>query len=1230
MSDQVLLRDLVAIPDEVHAGDFVLSLAKGVKEKSTITDYVVTPPLAGNFDRALSLIRSAVETGSSRAAYLDGSFGSGKSHFMAMLHAILSNNPDARGKNGLADVVAKHDAWLKGRRFLLVPYHLPDSQSLDAAILGGYVSHVTQTHPGKPLPAVFRDDELIADARELRERAGDEEFIAQLPAGDDEWGNSDWDTASLNQAFAEPPHGPERRRLVGDLLVGPFKRYARAVRADQESYISLDEGLSVISKHAKDVLGYDAIVLLLDELVLWLAGYIGDTTKISAEAQKVSKLVESAEHERPAPIVSFVPRQRDLRDLVRKEAYGAETTTLFDTLKYWDGRFDSIRLDDNNLPAIVHERLLKAKDENARRSLDEAFAKSTTVPAQTWEILLGTHGDKGDKDAFRLTYPFSPAFVHTMVDISGALQRERTALKLMQQLLVDYRDVLPVGQLMPLGAIFDVLASGADRPFTDKLRDEFEQAKRFYTDKLRPYLLMKHGLTADQVPGLGPRHLFRADDLVAKTLLLAALVPNVPALGGLTATRLAALNHGSIVTMLPNQERGQVARTLKQLSAQFGEIRLSGSEDDPRVDLALIGVDTEGIIRDNRHADDDAARRRLVRELLWEELKLKDEGAFDVKTTVVWRGTGRAVDVLMGNVRDEERMPSTRFQADPGTIKMVIDYPFDVGNFGPAEDVLRVHQVQDQVVDTDTLIWLPHFLSDERKADLSALIVINYILERDRLTEVTPTWTADDRHHARTQLDSRRSALNARLREALRRAYGVSSHDGADLGPLAHEPVMTLVRGLEPRMLAGQGLRSAFERLCFQLLDYRYPLHPDFDPNGRGHDLRPAELDTVVAAVDKAAQDKVGRYEVPRGDVATLKKIANPLKLGVMHEQAFVLGHAWPELLNKKSAGAPEVSVGQLRGWIEEDQPGLPVSVQNLVVVCYSIQADKEWLRGGQPIPMPAVARVTDDMRLRGTELPTEAEFETASRRAEGIFGISREPVRTTRSVQALAAQLRRNASGLVPAAESLAGELARHAKTLGLEDAEQPRARTARLVAPLLARLAASADPTQVVRVLAEAELPRENAIYQAHLTSAELLTRVLRDRNWQVLDDLATRATTSDDPQAEAIITALRRAAGRDEHETSLTDPLRKADREALELMMARTRTAPPAPPIPVSAPPFTQAGVSIPSWKSPGREIPVDPAPTTIPAREVAAAVEKIRAAAEANPDAEFEITWRIVTR
>jgi hypothetical protein len=1205
VSDQVLLRDLVSIPDEVHAGDFVLALAKGVGQKSTIADYVVTEQLAANFDRALGLIKSALEGNTSSAAYLDGSFGSGKSHFMAVLYAILRGDPDARGKKGLADIVAKHDPWLRGRRFLLVPYHLPDSQSLDQAILGGYVAYVSKNEPGKPLPAVYIDDQLLEDAKELRNREGDERFIAELPATDPDWGEA-WDPASLDLAFAEPPGGDQRRRLVGDLLAGPFRRYTRAVRAEQESYINLDEGLSVISKHAHDVLGYDAIVLLLDELVLWLAGYIGTPARVSHEAQKVSKLVESAEYERPAPIISFVPRQRDLRDLVRKDSLGTETTTLFDTLKYWDGRFDRIKLDDRNLTAIVHERLLKPRDAAAEQALDEAFKTAVTVPPQTWETLLDAHGDQGDRESFRLTYPFSPAFVHAMVDLSGALQRERTALKLMQQLLVDFRDTLPVGQLMPLGAIFDVLADGADRPFTDKLRDEFEKAKRFYQTRIRPYLLAKHAVTEDQASHLPPAHQFRADDLVVKTLLLAALVPNVPALNGLTASRLAALNHGSIITMLPNQQRGLVTRTIKELAAQFGEIRTSGSDDDPRVDLALIGVDTEGILRGVAYADDEAARRKVLKDLLWAELELTDEGTFETQAKVVWRGTGRVIDVLIDNVRDRDRAPSSKFVADPGTIRVVFDYPVDDATFSPQDDINRVFQLKGQFEDETTLIWLPHFLSEARRSDLSSLVRINHVLERDRLTEAAPNLTADERYHARTQLESRRSALTNRLREALRRAYGVNSPDDADLGARVEMHVLSLAQGFgQLRIQVGQGLRSALERLCFAMLDHCFPAHPDFDPNGRRQEVRVTELETVVNAVDEATKDKVGRYEPPRGDIATLKKIANPLKIGVMHEASFVLSHDWPQLIDRKAATLDQVTVGQVRGWVNEEQPGLLDTVRDLVVVCYAIQADKAWRRAGQPIEMPPLSRLTDDMLLRGQELPTPDEFERASRRAEGIFGLKREPVRTARSTHALAQALRQKASAVLPPVESLDAELDKHAAALGLDDT-RPRMVTSRVLTKLLAQLSAASDPTANLRVLAAADLPRENAIYKAHIDSAAALTSDLRGRNWRVLDEFPVTG----DPQGSEILAPLREAARHDEHEIALGGPLRRADKDALDLVLSRQRTADPAPdPVP---PPIPGANTR------------------RIHASEVPSVVEEICDAADANQDAEFEIIWRVVPR
>ncbi|MGH3221200.1 MAG: phage resistance protein, partial [Streptosporangiaceae bacterium] len=1182
--------------------------SKGIGEKSTITEYVVTPQLAACFDLALDLVKSGVEANVSRAAYLDGSFGSGKSHFMAVLHAILSGDPDARGKKGLANIVAKHDSWLRGRRFLLVPYHLPDSQSLDAAILGGYVSHVAKLYPGKPLPAVYLDEDLLADARDMRQAEGDERFIAQLPAGDSEWGTPDWDSTTLDQAFAEPRGGPNRRRLVGDLLVGPFKRYSRTVRADRDSYVPLDDGLSVISQHAKNILGYDAIVLLLDELVLWLAGYLGDHTRVSQEAQKVSKLIESAEHERPAPIISFIPRQRDLRELVSQSAAGAEVTSLFDTLKYWDGRFEHIKLEDRNLPEIVHERLLRPKDDAARKAVEDAFNRAASVPPQTWETLLDTHGDKGDRDAFQLTYPFSPAFVHAMVDISGALQRERTALKLMQQLLVDYRDTLTVGQLMPLGAIFDVLASGADRPFTDKLRDEFDQAKRFYVHKLQPYLLFKHRTTDGQAAA---KPAFRADDLIVKTLLLAALVPNVPALNGLTASRLAALNHGSIVSMLPNQEARLVAAMLRQLSAQFGEIRLSGSDDNPRVDLAIVGVDTDGILQDAWHADDDAARRRMVKELLWAELKLTDDGAFETQDKVIWRGTGRIVDVLLDNVRDADRMPSTRFAADPGTTRVVFDLPFDDGHY-PSDHRLRVHGLQAQLGGEHTLVWLAHFLSDDRKADLSNLIRINFVLERDRVAELRPNFTVEERHHARVQLESRRSALTTRLREALRRAYGVNQPDAADLGARADDQVLSLTHGLEPRIQAGQGLRTALERLCQQMLDHLYPEHPDFDPNGQGRDVKGSELDTVVNVVKEAAQDKVGRYEVPtHGERAIMKKIATPLKIGVMHEGPFVLSRDWPLLIERNAAGRPEFSVRQLREWVIQERQGLPDLVRDLVVVCYAIQADKAWMRAGQQIAMPPLARLTDDMILRSQELPSTDEFDLASRRAAGIFGAPREPVRSARSTQAIAQAVRDKSKTLLPAAESALAELEKHAVTLGL-DATQPRLVTARLLAELLNRLAATADPTATLRLLASAELPRENAIYAAHLRAAATLTGELRSRNWTVLDDLAACAASGDDTDAAAIFGPLQAAACHDEHEVSLADQLRQADHAALDLIMSRTKASTQKVSAPPAAVPTTPKGMVT----------------RRVPATKVASVAAEICEAANENQGAEFEITWRVV--
>jgi hypothetical protein len=54
-----------------------------------------------------------------------------------VLHAILNEDPAARAKPGLQSVIADHDAWPRGRKFLMVPYHPVGAADIDSVVLGG-------------------------------------------------------------------------------------------------------------------------------------------------------------------------------------------------------------------------------------------------------------------------------------------------------------------------------------------------------------------------------------------------------------------------------------------------------------------------------------------------------------------------------------------------------------------------------------------------------------------------------------------------------------------------------------------------------------------------------------------------------------------------------------------------------------------------------------------------------------------------------------------------------------------------------------------------------------------------------------------------------------------------------------------------------------------------------------------------------------------------------------
>jgi hypothetical protein len=1294
----VVLRDVLDIKEDVYAGDFKVELSQGFTGRSAgrVEEYVVTPQLREEFDKALKLVRGAVRKSASYAAYLHGSFGAGKSHFLTVLHAVLNGDAAARAKPRLREVIAEHDEWLRGRRFLMVPYHLVGAANLDEALLGGYVRAVRELHPGAPTPTVFRSDAMLADARRMREQLGDDAFVRLLPddsggAGADEdddelqviGAGGAWTPAELDEAFAVPAGDPRRERLESALLTGPMRSYAESARGDAAKYVPLENGLSAISRHARS-LGYDGVVLFLDELVLWLQAHMKERTFVNSEIQKLVKLIESGDADRPVPIVSFISRQRDLSQLVGTDVLGADVKAMEQALEYLNERFDTIDLEDRNLPEIIKERVLKPLP-GKEAVLEAEFAKIDRTGQQVKDILLdgsgATHADWAD---FRAVYPLSPALLNVLVALSGALQRERTGLKLVQQLLEQNADAA-VGQLIPLGDLWNVLVDGTGAAFTDKLKRESEAAVRFYA-KARGHLLEKYGSDTHAD--------FRADDRFVKTLLLGALAPDVPALRRLTGARLAALNHGSVRSRtVPAGD--VVVRRMRDLQAAFpSEVRSDG-EADPVFSLHLSDLDIEPLLDAVAEEDKAGVRRVWLRDRLWEAFGVRD-GQFVAEKEIVWRGTRRIAEFVFGNVRDRADLPDEQFTpATSGTVRFIVDYPFDDGDHYPSDDYHRVEQLRKDGVTAPTLVWLTDFFSDQRRAQLGRLMRINFLLERDRLADYTGNFPPDDRAKVKRQLEVARDTLTDQLTGALAEVCGLARPTDSNPGPEVPDGrhVLSLQPEFaQPREEGGKGFEANVLHLADGMFSALYPKHPDFGPdrNGQRKAVTAGELRTALEWITRAMDEGGRANNVDSHHLKTVKRIVEPLELGTVHDGPLVMRQDWRTRINQAAAAHQQrgdLAVEDIRGWITKDlgYGGLDKLTGNLLIAAYALLDDRAWVfQGGPEREAPALGEIGPGWSLRAQPLPSEEEYAAARERAARLFGVAVKPALYARNVNRLADELRARAEAWEKDVAGVRASLERHAPLLGLDTPGETAPRTAilREAAGLLARLTRhGSDATALVRELAAASLTAGERDLNTAMGSAGEVLRALDGTDWPALRNVHGLTAREDGvgDRARRLFAEIAQTARASEFERSLVQVLdgvrdqanaiinaalqvenvfveqRRTTVEAQDVRVtdpevatrhpqAGTGVVPPRQPETEQVPPAggtgaagsdaqpgTEAGGSTRPRRSGRRLISADGGATALERRlavELAAVQEEIRAFRAAHPDAAVEIVWQPV--
>jgi hypothetical protein len=1179
-----LLSELIEIPDQVLKGDFVINLAAAAgNAEVTLRDYVVTEQLADAYDNALGFVAAAVRENASKAAYLDGSFGSGKSHFMAVLHLLLQRNPQARSLPELAETIARHDRVLAGCSFDLVPVHMLTAETLEQRIFETYLEHLERTDPDAPPPALFIDEPIFHQTDQLRSDQGDEQFFATLNAGsevEEGWGDlaAAWNPESYEAARSAPVGDAGRARLVSALIATHLPMFTEVVRGRATGWVDLDRGLAELTRHTRER-GHDALVLFLDEVILWLGSRIGDPAFVAREGPKLVRLVEFS-HTRQVPLISFLARQRDLRDFIGDEMPGAERLSFVDVLRYWSDRFHRIELTDRNLPRIAQRRLLKPVSPAAQAELDEAFGQLERSRPEVLQALLT---EDADRETFRISYPFSPAFMKTLVAASSALQRERTALRVMLQLLVDHRAELELGDLVSVGELFDVLSS-SDEPFSEDLRRQFNAAKKLYREMLRPLLLAEHQLEEAEIATLPRSDPFRGDDRLVGTLLLSALIPGAEPVRNLDIARLTALNHGSIATPIPGTERTIVLTKVRKLAAAGAPIRIGQDPQNPSVRLRLSGVDTELIVTKAEGVDNTGVRRQLVRRLLAEELGIDIAGSLlPEEHTVLWRGTWRAVDVVFGNVRDESVLPSDALRGAGERWKIVIDYPFDEALHSPADDLERLNRWRAENDSSRTVCWVPAFLSGELQRQLGRFVIIEHILEGERLAQFADHLPRQDQEVARVQLEEQSAVLRETLLAAIRQAYGVerATEQTIDESHPAELRLQSLQEGFQPQLPIGARLRDAFEGLVRSMLDSQYPDHPQFEEEVRRPDLR-VVWEEVQRAVESGG--RLDQVDSPRRRI--LRRIANPLELGIQHEQPFVLGETWKERLNQEIARARELgeleqlTVGDVRRLIDQPRPrGLTPDVSALVVLTYARQTGRTFRLLGGPAGEVGIERLSDELELVTAKLPGETNWEVAQDRAAALFGLPAiNPARTSASVESFAAAVNTRTAALSAGAHALVPALEQRITQMKIDLTTSDRLRSARSAQAVVDACTTAIDPVDLVEQIAATPIPTTPQAVGASLSTAEEIRRLLTDARWQVIERLLATDGDGGDGGEDAALTSLRSALAHDEFSEPLAPAVEAAYEAGVRLITPPSPPppgAPSPPPSPLAPPPLISHG-------------------------------------------------------
>lgn len=826
------IRDYLQWQDDTNLDAFITRLSDSEdRVRQNVRQYVVGEKVHERLDLLFTAVGQRLDDNRDVGRYIHGAFGSGKSNLLTVLGKMLERDEMVYdlGHPALRDLRAKH-GWLDRHRTLVVRINMMDKPSLTRALFDGYNGALPPATP----KLEFTDEERVFDLIDkdaqrlgglpalLEQAANDAAFdsIPEMPRG--------MPSALFVEYFQRLRRGDRDKRLALAAALQNWRNHGASPIRPDDLWVDARQGLDRIGRHAKEH-GYTAISWLIDELVIWIRSR--SRAEYITEINNLSALVDH-DAARVLPFFVAVAVQMDIsrtcpEDLSQKD--------FQDQLGFIRDRFQpQLELEDQDLYEVAAQRVLARRSDltsTKRKEFEDAIDASFQKHS---DAIAGLAGGLPMEFVRRL-YPFNPALLRILVDVTQALSRNRTSIAALYRLLNKHAD-LEVGQFISVGALWDFVfepenVSYVKQNTSSKLCQRLADTHETWV-RLEPKLEI---VARDAGTTLHQLH------QVVRTVLLCQLsdrpyFPDGRSLGErLTASMLLHLNETDIRAMVPRTGISKVASWFRALNGAAPHVQVT-SDTDPTISIKIEQLDIERVLNTARaqvgHAHRFAFMRRLLIEELGLELGTSNEGPLEV----LWNGTKRRGKVRLANVRTLSYAGQTNeFDPVKDEFLIVIDYPFDEDAGRSRQDDIDNCQRARGRGSHWTLAWLPDHLDPNELDALTNAAAVDVVRQDPRAAyqDLSPR----EADAAARMLEGYQADRRRQLAEAIRRLF---FEEGLVFGMKA------ALDGIDPKGLEPS---SALQRLGKAVLDKRYPNHPPFPRR-----IAQAELTLVVDWVIRAAK----------------------------------------------------------------------------------------------------------------------------------------------------------------------------------------------------------------------------------------------------------------------------------------------------------------------------------------------------------------------------------------